>query len=136
MEHRQLGRSGLRVSALCIGTAMFGSQVSERDAFAILDRAVMVKPNPAARHRGKISSSGSGVDGVEDVPAGEAAVVEAGPGLAPDLGGQHDGVPGPPGEPGADDLLRQARPDGELSDDDLEFCDAAWYRLPRRAGGG
>lgn len=40
MEHRQLGRSGLRVSALCIGTATFGSQVSERDAFAILDRAV------------------------------------------------------------------------------------------------
>ena len=40
MEYRQLGRSGLRVSALCIGTAVFGSQVDKQDAFAILDRAV------------------------------------------------------------------------------------------------
>ncbi len=40
MEHRQLGRSGLRVSALAMGTSVFGSQVAEANACAILDKAV------------------------------------------------------------------------------------------------
>ena len=40
MEYRQLGHSGLRVSALCVGTSVFGSQVTKQDSFAILDRAV------------------------------------------------------------------------------------------------
>ena len=39
MEYRYLGSSGLRVSSLAIGTAVFGSQVAPDDAFAILDRA-------------------------------------------------------------------------------------------------
>ncbi|MGN1057717.1 MAG: aldo/keto reductase [Comamonas sp.] len=35
-----LGRSDLRVSPVCLGTMTFGEQVSETDAFAIMDRAV------------------------------------------------------------------------------------------------
>jgi aryl-alcohol dehydrogenase-like predicted oxidoreductase len=40
MEYRSLGRSGLNVSALCLGTMTFGEQNSEADAHAQLDRAV------------------------------------------------------------------------------------------------
>ncbi|MEJ2692538.1 MAG: NADP(H)-dependent aldo-keto reductase [Candidatus Thiodiazotropha sp.] len=40
MEYRPLGRSGLRVSALCLGTMTFGEQNSEAEAHAQLDRAV------------------------------------------------------------------------------------------------
>lgn len=39
MEHVRLGASGLRVSRLCLGTMVFGSQVDEAGAFAVLDRA-------------------------------------------------------------------------------------------------
>jgi len=45
MEHRQLGRSALRVSTLCLGTMNFGPRTSEPDSFAILDRAVDVGIN-------------------------------------------------------------------------------------------
>ncbi len=34
-----LGRSGLRVSRLCLGTMIFGSQVDEAAAFSVMDRA-------------------------------------------------------------------------------------------------
>jgi aryl-alcohol dehydrogenase (NADP+) len=34
-----LGRSGLHVSRLCLGTMIFGSQVEEKTAFEVLDRA-------------------------------------------------------------------------------------------------
>lgn len=40
MEQRELGRSGLRVSALGIGGATFGREIDERAAFAVLDRAL------------------------------------------------------------------------------------------------
>ena len=40
MEHVQLGRSGLSVSRLCLGTMIFGSQLDETAAFAVMDRAV------------------------------------------------------------------------------------------------
>ncbi|MDX1541638.1 MAG: aldo/keto reductase, partial [Geminicoccaceae bacterium] len=39
MEYRRLGRSGLRVSPLCLGTMMFGGPTSEKDSQAIIDRA-------------------------------------------------------------------------------------------------
>src|ERR1051326_4032132 len=39
MEHARLGRSGLQVSRLCLGTMTFGLQSDESTAFAILDRA-------------------------------------------------------------------------------------------------
>ncbi len=40
MKYRQLGRSALKVSALCLGTMNFGPRTSEPDSFAILDEAV------------------------------------------------------------------------------------------------
>jgi aryl-alcohol dehydrogenase-like predicted oxidoreductase len=40
MEYRPLGRSGLSVSALCLGTMTFGEQNSEAEAHAQLDRAI------------------------------------------------------------------------------------------------
>jgi len=40
MEYTQLGRTGLRVSRLCLGTMNFGPQTSEQDSFAIMDKAL------------------------------------------------------------------------------------------------
>ena len=40
MQYTQLGRSGLKVSRLCLGTMNFGPETSEPDAFAIMDRAL------------------------------------------------------------------------------------------------
>lgn len=39
MEYTQLGRTGVRVSQLCLGTMNFGSQTSESDAHHIMDSA-------------------------------------------------------------------------------------------------
>src|ERR671928_336965 len=40
MEYRKLGRTGVRVSPLCLGTMNFGPQTSEADSFKIMDRAL------------------------------------------------------------------------------------------------
>ena len=40
MEIRRLGRTGLKVSSLCLGTMTFGNQTGEDEAFAIMDKAV------------------------------------------------------------------------------------------------
>ncbi|MGI8748323.1 MAG: aldo/keto reductase [Deinococcus sp.] len=40
MEYRQLGRTGLRVSPLCLGTMNFGPETSEEDSHAIMNRAL------------------------------------------------------------------------------------------------
>jgi aryl-alcohol dehydrogenase-like predicted oxidoreductase len=40
MDYRMLGRTGLRVSPLCLGTMNFGNQTQEADAFGIMDRAL------------------------------------------------------------------------------------------------
>jgi aryl-alcohol dehydrogenase-like predicted oxidoreductase len=39
MDYRHLGRTGLRVSPLCLGTMNFGPQTSEADSFAVMDAA-------------------------------------------------------------------------------------------------
>jgi aryl-alcohol dehydrogenase-like predicted oxidoreductase len=39
MNTRRLGRTGLKVSEICLGTMTFGHQCDERTSFAILDRA-------------------------------------------------------------------------------------------------
>ena len=40
MQYTSLGRSGLHVSRLCLGTMNFGPQTSEADSFAIMDQAL------------------------------------------------------------------------------------------------
>src|SRR5262245_16120090 len=40
MEYTQLGRTGLRVSRLCLGTMNFGPKTTEEDSFAIMDKAL------------------------------------------------------------------------------------------------
>ena len=39
MEFRYIGKSGLRVSVICLGTMTFGSTTSKEEAFKILDKA-------------------------------------------------------------------------------------------------
>jgi 1-deoxyxylulose-5-phosphate synthase len=40
MEYRKLGRSGVLVSPLCLGTMNFGEATNEKDSFAIMHKAV------------------------------------------------------------------------------------------------
>ncbi len=40
MEYRNLGRTGLKVSPLCLGTMNFGWHTSEKDSFALMDKAL------------------------------------------------------------------------------------------------
>jgi aryl-alcohol dehydrogenase-like predicted oxidoreductase len=40
MEYTQLGRMGLKVSRLCLGTMNFGPRTTEEDSFAIMDKAL------------------------------------------------------------------------------------------------
>lgn len=40
MEYTRLGRTGLKVSRLCLGTMNFGPKTDERESFAIMDRAL------------------------------------------------------------------------------------------------
>jgi len=39
MQHRYIGRTGLRVSPICLGTMTFGTQANKKEAFKIMDRA-------------------------------------------------------------------------------------------------
>ena len=45
MEYTHLGRIGLRVSRLCLGTVSFGRHTSEKESLAILDRALQAEIN-------------------------------------------------------------------------------------------
>lgn len=45
MQFTQLGRTGLKVSRLCLGTMNFGPQTSEADSFAIMDKALELGVN-------------------------------------------------------------------------------------------
>lgn len=40
MEYRNLGRTGLKVSPLCLGTMNFGPETTEPDSFRIMDHAL------------------------------------------------------------------------------------------------
>lgn len=45
MDYVRLGRTGLKVSPLCLGTMNFGPHTTEADAFAIMDKALEVGIN-------------------------------------------------------------------------------------------
>jgi len=59
MDYTQLGRTGLTVSRICLGTMNFGPQTAEADAFAIMDKALesginfFDTANVYGRHMGK-----------------------------------------------------------------------------------
>lgn len=40
MEYRALGRTGVKVSVLCLGCMMFGGKTGAEDSYAIIDRAI------------------------------------------------------------------------------------------------
>ena len=40
MEYKKLGRTGLRVSRLCLGTMNFGAGTEEKEAYKIMDAAL------------------------------------------------------------------------------------------------
>ena len=40
MQYRSLGRTGVKVSPLCLGCMMFGGKTSPEDSYAIIDRAL------------------------------------------------------------------------------------------------
>jgi aryl-alcohol dehydrogenase-like predicted oxidoreductase len=40
VEYRSLGRTGVQVSALCLGCMMFGGKTSPEDSYSIIDRAL------------------------------------------------------------------------------------------------
>ena len=40
MDYRTLGRTGVKVSGLCLGCMMFGGKTAETESFAIIDRAI------------------------------------------------------------------------------------------------
>lgn len=45
MEYRNLGRTGLKVSPLCLGTMNFGPQTGEADSYQIMDHALELGVN-------------------------------------------------------------------------------------------
>ena len=45
MEYRHLGRTGLKVSRLCLGTMNFGDETSEKDSYAIMDKTLAIGIN-------------------------------------------------------------------------------------------
>src|SRR5690349_3459154 len=40
MQYKQLGRTGLRISVLCLGTVNFGWMSDDRESGAVMDRAL------------------------------------------------------------------------------------------------
>ena len=40
MEYRSLGRTGVKVSSICLGAMMFGGKTAPDDAYAIIDQAI------------------------------------------------------------------------------------------------
>lgn len=40
MEYRALGRTGVKVSSLCLGCMMFGGKTEAKESYAIIDRAI------------------------------------------------------------------------------------------------
>ncbi len=40
MEYRSLGRTGVKVSPLCLGCMMFGGKTDPKDSYAIIDKAI------------------------------------------------------------------------------------------------
>src|SRR6266496_859104 len=76
MEYTQLGRTGLKVSRLCLGTMNFGPKTTEEDSFAIMDKAHELgidffdTANVYGRKLGRASQNRSSVAGLRRVADG------------------------------------------------------------------
>jgi hypothetical protein len=51
MEYRHLGKTGLKVSELCLGAMTFGREATEADSHAMLDRYAAAGGTPPSRPR-------------------------------------------------------------------------------------
>jgi aryl-alcohol dehydrogenase-like predicted oxidoreductase len=97
MEYRNVGRTGLRVSAFCLGTMMFGRQVDEAESLKVIQRAIEQGVNfidTADMYANGVTEEilAKGIKGVRDslVIASKAGHIRK---LAPKYGEQI--VPGP-----------------------------------------
>ena len=52
MEYRYLGRTGMKVSELCLGAMTFGREAPEEDSYPMLARFVAAGGNFIVRRRG------------------------------------------------------------------------------------
>lgn len=69
MKYSNLGRTGLKVSRLCLGTMNFGSYTSEKDSYEIMDKALELGINffDTANVYGQINMKGIGVGETENI---------------------------------------------------------------------
>ena len=67
MKYANLGRTGLKVSKLCLGTMNFGSYTNEKDSYGIMDKALELGINffDTANVYGKINMEGVGIGETE-----------------------------------------------------------------------
>lgn len=69
MKYSNLGRSGLKVSRLCLGTMNFGSYTNEKDSYEIMDKALELGISffDTANVYGNINNKGIGVGETENI---------------------------------------------------------------------
>ena len=69
MKYSNLGRTGLKVSRLCLGTMNFGSYTNEKDSYEIMDKALELGINffDTANVYGQINMKGIGVGETESI---------------------------------------------------------------------
>ena len=85
IQHVHLGRSGLKVSNLCLGTMNFGPRTTEPDSFSIMDKALELDAKSpvrqmllecAAYYLGRELQEGKPADPVARFHLGNGARVE------------------------------------------------------------
>ena len=59
MNTKLLGRTGAKVSPLCLGCMNFGSSTNEADSIAIMHRALDADAHPPPTHRPQKTSTSS-----------------------------------------------------------------------------
>ena len=68
MEYVQLGRTGVQVSPICLGTMNFGDRTPEEESIRILDRAIEAGINfvDTANYYGQVLNDGAGMGHTEE----------------------------------------------------------------------
>ncbi len=73
MKQRRLGRTGLRVPEIGLGTMTFGSMADEATSLAILDKALRRRPLLPRHRRGLSRAAGPAVGGAQRVDRRQVA---------------------------------------------------------------